>query len=107
MKDERDTLLERAWGLIANAGEGDWKRESETWQAAAAAWRDRYFGSLGPPVEMVDQPLGAQRQPWATTGDRDLLHLRIRDLERVRPIVFSDLFDIRARLRELESRVLG
>lgn len=32
--------LELAWGIIANAGGGDWTRESPEWQAAAARWRD-------------------------------------------------------------------
>lgn len=35
-------LLEAAWGLIANAGEGDWEREHAEWREAAARWRDRY-----------------------------------------------------------------
>lgn len=34
--------LEMAWGIIANAGGGDWQKESQEWQAAAAKWRDRF-----------------------------------------------------------------
>lgn len=37
-----DDLLHAAWGLIANAGAGDWERETPTWRAAASRWRDRY-----------------------------------------------------------------
>jgi hypothetical protein len=32
--------LECAWGVIANAGAGDWANETAAWQAAAARWRD-------------------------------------------------------------------
>ena len=39
-------LLELAWGLIANAGEGDWPREHPQWQGAAARWRTHYFNYL-------------------------------------------------------------
>jgi hypothetical protein len=43
---ESDDLLELAWAIIANAGGGDWDKESEEWRNAAAKWRDRYFNSL-------------------------------------------------------------
>jgi len=43
---QRTDLLELAWGIIANAGSGDWERESKEWQDAAIRWRDIYFGSL-------------------------------------------------------------
>jgi hypothetical protein len=32
--------LEMAWGIIANAGGGDWSKETPEWQEAAAKWRD-------------------------------------------------------------------
>jgi len=35
-------LLEDAWGIIANAGGGNWKLESDGWRKAAKKWRDRY-----------------------------------------------------------------
>jgi len=38
----REPLLELAWGVIANAGGGDWEKESKEWQEAAAKWRDQY-----------------------------------------------------------------
>jgi hypothetical protein len=41
-------LLETAWGIIANAGGGDWTRETPDWQDAAARWRDRYHATLVP-----------------------------------------------------------
>lgn len=39
-------LEEFAWGIIANAGGGDWSKESEDWQAAAAKFRDQYHQKL-------------------------------------------------------------
>lgn len=42
MDKEIAHLLEYAWGIIANAGEGNWEKESKTWQEAAAKWRDQY-----------------------------------------------------------------
>jgi hypothetical protein len=41
-------LLELAWGLIANAGGGDWGRETGEWKEAAQRWRADYFKA---PVE--------------------------------------------------------
>ena len=45
---EQDTrklrdMLELAWGLIANAGGGDWHREGPDWKAAAVRWRDEHY----------------------------------------------------------------
>jgi hypothetical protein len=38
--------LEAAWGIIANAGNGDWNRENTDWRDAAIRWRDRYHQFL-------------------------------------------------------------
>lgn len=35
-------LLERAWGVIANASGGSWGKETIQWQDAAAGWRDQW-----------------------------------------------------------------
>lgn len=43
---KRLELLELAWGIIANAGGGDWERENKEWQKAAAKWRDDYFAAM-------------------------------------------------------------
>lgn len=37
-----DDLLHAAWGVIANAGGGDWEYETKEWREAAERWRDRY-----------------------------------------------------------------
>jgi len=38
----QNDLLEAAWGLIANAGNGDWSKETSEWREAANRWRDEY-----------------------------------------------------------------
>lgn len=43
--DEAD-LLETAWGIIANAGGGDWTTQTFEWASAAARWRSDYFAYL-------------------------------------------------------------
>ena len=45
-EDEKDHLLYWAWTIIANAGEGDWTKESTGWQKAARDWRDRWHRVL-------------------------------------------------------------
>ena len=38
----KDELLELAWGLIANANEGNWDDVKQDWRIAAEKWRDEY-----------------------------------------------------------------
>ncbi|MFZ4777774.1 MAG: hypothetical protein ACOYM3_20590 [Terrimicrobiaceae bacterium] len=38
-------MLERAWGLIANAGGGNWKTQSRQWETTAEKWRDDWIKS--------------------------------------------------------------
>ena len=40
---DKDELLEFAWGIIANANEGNWDKATKEWKRAAETWRDRYF----------------------------------------------------------------
>lgn len=35
--------MEMAWGVIANAGRGDWTLEHPDWREAAANWRDKHW----------------------------------------------------------------
>ena len=39
-------LVEYACGIIANAGGGDWTKETKDWQEAAAKCRDQYHDYL-------------------------------------------------------------
>jgi len=34
--------IETAWGIIANAFDGDWSKASPEWRQAAEQWRDRH-----------------------------------------------------------------
>lgn len=53
--------LEAAWGIIANAGGGDWRKESVDWREAAAKWRDRYH-TLLKPVFLRTNPIHGEHQ---------------------------------------------
>ena len=37
------TALEAAWGLIANAYDGDWTKAPQRWREAAERWRDEQW----------------------------------------------------------------
>lgn len=39
-----DEAIMEAWGIIANAGGGDWGTQTEEWQQAAASWREHWLG---------------------------------------------------------------
>ncbi len=59
---EKSDLLEFAWGIIANAGGGDWEKESKEWRDAAIRWRDAYFISL-PKVSQASSEQPTQNIP--------------------------------------------
>lgn len=46
LRGPQDDLIDWAWTIIANAGGGDWLRESNDWQKAAAGWREAYHKHL-------------------------------------------------------------
>lgn len=39
-------FLEAAWGIIANAFDGDWHQASKDWKEAAIRWREEYHRVL-------------------------------------------------------------
>lgn len=41
-----EDLCEDAWGLISNAGGGNWKKETSEWQGAAAKWREAWHATF-------------------------------------------------------------
>jgi hypothetical protein len=41
-----DEVLNLAWGLIANAGGGNWSVETDEWQKAARRWQELYNKSI-------------------------------------------------------------
>lgn len=48
-----ESLLETAWGVVANASMGDWSKESPHWVEAAGKWRDDYFAELGKGIQLA------------------------------------------------------
>ena len=49
-------LIEAAWGVIANANNGNWDEASPEWRTAAERWRDNWHLLLAdkyPPVEVI------------------------------------------------------
>jgi hypothetical protein len=46
-------LSEMAWGIIANAGEGDWDKESKDWKYCAENWREEYHKLLNEDKEKI------------------------------------------------------
>ena len=60
-------IYERAFGIIANASNGDWSKESEEWQEAAAEFRKDYHHAL-------------DKHSWET--ERELLEQEINELQR-------------------------
>jgi hypothetical protein len=37
-----DDAIDEAWGIIANAYDGDWSKAPMMWKSAAERWRDKY-----------------------------------------------------------------
>ena len=69
MTEPRKTITDMrdsAWGIIANAGGGDWDKESPEWKAAAERWRDTYLNALpdsGLDVERLGRAIGRLLPP--------------------------------------------
>ena len=47
-------LLHWGWTIICNAGEGDWSRESDDWQKAAARFGDEYHAATHDRLPLED-----------------------------------------------------
>lgn len=54
--EQSGSLLDMAWGLLANAYGGSWEKATPEWQQMAAKWRDQYFAERGNPAD-VQQPI--------------------------------------------------
>ena len=59
--DLLEDLLMTAWGIIANAGGGDWDTQTPEWKAAAERWRDRWHATL-PAANLSHLPSGGAVQ---------------------------------------------
>ncbi len=44
--EKLEEAVELAWGLIANANNGDWESANPGWKKAAEKWRDKYVGDI-------------------------------------------------------------
>jgi hypothetical protein len=90
-------LLEFAWDIIANAGEGDWHKETPEWFDAATVWRENYFKWL--------KSRATSTSRWAAFSAKELSHLRgsieSAPLTKRCPICWSVIEEINA---ELASR---
>jgi hypothetical protein len=76
--DDYDHWLDLAWGIIANAGAGNWSRESEDWRGAAARWRDEVLPALS---RRNAQRANSPNQPKAMPSQSKL--------ERIRTVAFQ------------------
>jgi len=47
-------LCELAWGVIANAGGGDWSKETKEWVGAAEGFREEYHAQLARVAKIKD-----------------------------------------------------
>ena len=55
--DLLEDLLMAAWGIIANAGGGDWDTQTPEWKAAAERWRDRWHAVLPALSDTAEEPV--------------------------------------------------
>lgn len=58
-------LAEVAWGVIANANNGDWDSAAPTWRVAAERWRTEYFRTLDALVAIEPSASAASGEPTA------------------------------------------
>ena len=63
---ENDPIL-AAWGIIANAGGGNWDNESAEWRACAERWRERYVDAK--PASAT--PIPPKPRRWTQMVDVD------------------------------------
>ncbi len=62
-----EDAAEMLWTVIANVSEGDWRKQSQDWQDAAARWRDNYFAALTYKSLPASPPTSAE--PISPAGD--------------------------------------
>ena len=67
MSSELLDVYEQAFGIIANASGGDWTKESEEWQGAAARFRTDYYHAL-------------DKETWGK--EKELLEQEVDELQR-------------------------
>ena len=81
------SLCELAWGLVCNAGEGDWTREHAEWQKAAVAFRETYFTAIdAKPADAIAAAVAGGPMPGAGTALALLADSLTTDLELLRDL---------------------
>lgn len=57
-------LAYSAWGVIANAHQGDWSAAANEWSLAAVRWRERFHALCGGPDHDEVKPTTDGRRAW-------------------------------------------
>lgn len=77
---------EMLWVCLANVSGGDWTRQSEEWQKAAARWRDAYHEAKGKIVPVEGQWVVAPSEAlfmfgaWLTSREKVLTCSRAHEV---------------------------
>lgn len=118
--------LEWAWGIIANAGGGNWLKETSDWQEAARAWRDRYHMLLSDwlkfheqePSSVVEEAVEPEPEPEPENEEdegqgledvydaaekyRDYL-IKVHGVNKIKAVELGWMFRLSAQLARLEG----
>lgn len=91
--EETNELLDWAWTILANAGGGDWTKESKDWQGAVVKWRDEYHKNLSErrktdPQCNLPRVAHASEEQWDRTPTR-VWRLKLTKSKRKRLGIFS------------------
>ena len=54
---------EMLWVVLANVSGGDWSKQSQEWQDAAARWRNNYFEALNAATPPTPDPVNERGEP--------------------------------------------
>lgn len=66
--EKLEEMLHSAWGVIANAGAGNWELESQEWRAAAEVWRDKYHNRFWPKAPAAQSEPATDNSEWFVFG---------------------------------------
>ncbi len=78
---EMNSMIEVAWGLIANASNGDWTKQHPEWVSAAEQWRERFHALLDSQRNVDGQQPQSQAPIQKTDKRKALLPCRLSDLK--------------------------
>lgn len=49
--EQLEDAAEMLWVVLTNVSGGDWGKQNQDWQEAAAKWRDNYFSVISGPQD--------------------------------------------------------